>query len=519
MTTASLLLATILAAVPAPSGGASDAPNAAPRGPAILDFHAEWCGPCRQMRPQIEALVRARYPVRSIDVDERPELAEQFKLTGVPTFVIVDAEGREIGRRVGFTEAKELAALYRESSMTATPVTAAGRPEVRGVSTDSTGRPNRNPEPWATVVRIRVQDRGMLGFGSGTLISSNAEESIILTCAHIFSVKGPQPRPNEFRLPVLVELFDGRLGGPGGQTVRPLGRPIVGEVIDYDFGRDVALVRIRPGRAVPTARVVPDHWSAEARMRMYTVGCSHGEDATAWNTIITSPSFTGLNEKPGYEAIQCLHSPKQGRSGGGLFTEDGYVAGVCNFAFDPRVARGLYASPRSIYTILDRNGLSDLYNYDGPRSRGAPLAIAANESDPRNGRSGEVLVRAQSPEGELASASGGRVLDVPPITVPDPEILGVRLPEGPTQSRAEPVTEHRDHTGGTRSGWIPVTPGGRPAEPRADRTVQRPASQPSTAPRNSMPPTRRYSPAGVESTAGTKGAGVSWTPIRIGGGS
>ena len=228
---------------------------------------------------------------------------------------------------------------------------------------------NSKPAPWETVVRIKVQERGPLGFGSGAVISSTPEESIVLTCAHIFHVKGPQPRPDQFKLPVLVELFDGRLGGPGGQTVRPLGRPMAGEVIDYDFGRDVALVRIKPGRVVPASPIVPEGWSPETRMRMCTVGCTNGEDATAWSTIITSPSFNGLSEKPGYEAIQCLHSPKQGRSGGGLFTEDGDVAGVCNYAFDPRVARGLYAAPKSIHAILDRNNLSFLYTSDIPGRR------------------------------------------------------------------------------------------------------------------------------------------------------
>ena len=228
---------------------------------------------------------------------------------------------------------------------------------------------NGNPAPWATVVRIKVQERGPLGFGSGTVISSTPEESIVLTCAHIFHVKGPQPRPDQFKPTVLVELFDGRLGDPGGQTVRPLGRPMAGEVIDYDFGRDVALVRIKPGRVVPASPIVPEGWSPETRMRMCTVGCTNGEDATAWSTIVTSPSFTGLSEKPNYEAIQCLHSPKQGRSGGGLFTEDGDVAGVCNYAFDPRVARGLYAAPKSIYAVLDRNNLSFLYTIDIPGRR------------------------------------------------------------------------------------------------------------------------------------------------------
>ena len=55
-----------------------------------------------------------------------------------------------------------------------------------------------------------------------------------------------------------------------------------------------------------------------------------------------------------------MTAPKQGRSGGGLFTTDGYVAGVCNFA-EPRGDHGLYATPRSIYSLLDRNNLMALY--------------------------------------------------------------------------------------------------------------------------------------------------------------
>ena len=89
-------------------------------------------------------------------------------------------------------------------------------------------------------------------------------------------------------------------------------------------------------------------------MLMYTVGCSEGQDATAWSTVVLNPQMRGLSGNPNYEAIECKYAPKQGRSGGGLFTQDGYVAGVCNFA-EPRGDHGLYATPRSIYSVLDRN--------------------------------------------------------------------------------------------------------------------------------------------------------------------
>lgn len=92
-------------------------------------------------------------------------------------------------------------------------------------------------------------------------------------------------------------------------------------------------------------------------MEMTTAGHSEGGSVTAWRTRITDPDRRNfLVGKPDYEAIECQYAPKQGRSGGGLFTNDGYLAGVCNFA-EPVGNQGIYASPRSIYVFLDRNGL------------------------------------------------------------------------------------------------------------------------------------------------------------------
>jgi hypothetical protein len=425
------------------------------------------------MRPRVETLIQNRYPVQSIDVDEHPELVERYGIEGVPTFIIVDAEGRELTRREGLVETRELADLYRDAARPTPVQEDETRPPVRKTSNASASASKSNPDPWATVVRITVKDRGSLGFGSGTIIESTPEESIILTCAHIFTVKGRQPRADQFNLPVLVELFDGKLGGPGGQTVRPLGKPMPGEVIDYDFDRDVALVRIRPGTVVPSARVVPQHWQPKARMSMYTVGCSHGEDATAWNTVIFAP--TSRYQVPGkrnYEAIECQHSPKQGRSGGGLFTEDGYVAGVCNFAFDPSVGRGLYASPNSIYAILDRNDMSYLYEYRAPRGPQLYLADNANGSGTRQDSPQDYTYRLQNggEDESVAVANSGRndrMLNVDPIVVPRPEFLGIQVPE----ETLEPAREARPRAGVKpelatgradrpgRSAWTPVIPG------------------------------------------------------------
>ena len=96
-------------------------------------------------------------------------------------------------------------------------------------------------------------------------------------------------------------------------------------------------------------------------MKTLAIGCSEGNDPTAWTTHITNPRFRGLADNDDYEGIECEFVPRQGRTGGGLFAVDHHLAGVCDFA-EPQNDHGLYASPDSIYRLLDRNNLSFLYD-------------------------------------------------------------------------------------------------------------------------------------------------------------
>ena len=185
-------------------------------------------------------------------------------------------------------------------------------------------------------------------------------------------------------------------------------------MLDYDFALDVGLIRIRPGRRLPASRVVPASWRPEKRMPMTTVGCSEGHDATTWETTISQPSVRGLVGNPNYEAIECKRAPKQGRSGGGLYTPDGYVAGVCDFA-EPRGNHGLYASPRSIHRLLDRNRLTALYA-------------------PATGRSGTLLAQGRAEHEEGVDARPSPAPSRPtatsrhPVTIPEPALLGIQSP-------------------------------------------------------------------------------------------
>ena len=116
--------------------------------------------------------------------------------------------------------------------------------------TRSRGRPSSGSRSTARVPSASARARSS---------TAPPRKSIILTCAHIFKLEGRQPAlPRSSPGEITVDLFDGKLQRPaaGRWSTTPT-RPYEGKAIDYDFSRDVGLIRIRPGRRLPSSRVVP----------------------------------------------------------------------------------------------------------------------------------------------------------------------------------------------------------------------------------------------------------------------
>ncbi|MBI2825785.1 MAG: trypsin-like peptidase domain-containing protein [Planctomycetia bacterium] len=348
----------------------------------MLDFSAVWCGPCRQMQPTVDALIAQGHPIRKVDIDQDKALTQRFRVTGVPCFVML-VDGREVDRVEGMTSRARLEQMLRRGPPRAAAAPPNPQPAPPGVpfpgqvsgeplaalAPSSSQSPHRQAlsEAGATLaantqsadkclaagVRLKIEDPTGNSVGSGTVIDARDGEALILTCGHIF-------RESKGKGKILIDLF-----GPGA----PKG--LTGELVGYDLKRDVGLVSFHPTAPITAAPLAPAEFVVNRGDEVINVGCDNGREPTARTSRVT-----GIDKYLGPPNVEVAGQPVEGRSGGGLFTPDGKVIGVCNAA-DPADNEGLYAGIASIHAELARLGLSQLVAAaPAAASSGAPPAMA-----------------------------------------------------------------------------------------------------------------------------------------------
>jgi thiol-disulfide isomerase/thioredoxin len=365
----------------------------------LLDFWSPSCGPCMQMKPTVQGFVRAGYPVREVDVTREVDLARQHKVDLIPCFVML-VDGQEVDRVVGFTTGARLQEMFKraqgvdrqnadrvrlqsQDAHAAAPVGATVVGPVGGDNRSPAGvgddparlvpAPVEAPSPLgaavpaettgadgyenllSATVRLRVEEANGQAYATGTIIDAREGQALVITCGHLF-------RESQGKGPLTVEIFE-RV--PGG--VRPAGQ-VPAQLVGYDLDRDLALVGIWPTRAVTVAPVAPKGAIVGRADRVVSVGCNNGDDPTILATRVTK---VGHHDSP--PNIQAAGAPVVGRSGGGLFNDQGQLIGVC-FAADREGNEGLYVPLESIHEELAENGLSEIYNRvaEGP-SRATPI--------------------------------------------------------------------------------------------------------------------------------------------------
>lgn len=80
--------------------------------PVLLDFYADWCGPCRMVGPIVSEIADERSDIKvgKVNVDEQPELAAQFGVMSIPMLAVIK-DGKVVNQMVGAGPKDQLLAM------------------------------------------------------------------------------------------------------------------------------------------------------------------------------------------------------------------------------------------------------------------------------------------------------------------------------------------------------------------------------------------------------------------------
>lgn len=380
---------------------------------ALLYFTQAECPPCRQMQPMLDHLVGRGFPIHVVDVHAHPSIVQQFEVKRTPTFILLK-DRQELKRHSGVLSSYQVNSLLIDAGYPtdqnvlskpnalspivnffdrlrpiAKPNAAEQRPLARlaafaanevdptaSIPTAQLSEAEQKALQATGRLKVQYQDRGqsVTDFGTATVIHRQGPDILLLTCGHVF-------RDSRGQGNILVEL-DFSNGQP--QEVVP------GQLLMFDAGApDLALVAAKTRLPIEPMPIHRPDFVPQQGDNSFSVGCDLGAPATVRRGQHLNVVRCGAVQIPGEQTDDrmarkfAVHGrPVVGRSGGGLFTTDGHLIGVCNAAV-MESNEGRYSAIDNIHDVLAQTNLQKLFLSPQFVNHSANLAVHGSRQPER----------------------------------------------------------------------------------------------------------------------------------------
>ena len=346
-------------------------------------FTSQACPPCRQVEPEMIRLYEAGYPVFKVDAHAKPQWTERFGVQRTPTTILV-RDQEIVARHSGLIDARTVKGWFDSigyapsASSPNTPKSVPGRVVEIPVSTkgltktlhNGTDQPSTDYERVAlqATVRLKVEDPEGTSFATGTVVHSIGGESLVLTCGHVFRESNGDGK-------IICEY-----GFADGQI-----QIADGELIYFDADdRDIGLVAIGPNVDIEPVSIARKGFDVRPGVDVFSIGCDQGDPPTIRHSRIKN-----LAKYSGVQKYDIFGRPVVGRSGGGLFTENGKLVGVCNAAvvdYD----EGVYVGLDTVYWQISKVKLDHLFDGRGFKNNISAIAQNRNNAGAPREQAGEL---------------------------------------------------------------------------------------------------------------------------------
>lgn len=83
--------------------------------PVLVDFNADWCGPCKMLRPILDDIASSRddYKIVSVNIDDEDELSEEYEVSSIPCLVLFK-NGKEVKRNIGLMPREQVESMLED---------------------------------------------------------------------------------------------------------------------------------------------------------------------------------------------------------------------------------------------------------------------------------------------------------------------------------------------------------------------------------------------------------------------